>query len=72
MFQDAERFFHSITLTSYPTIKDDIQNAGGEWVDQEVVQSGNLITSRSSKDLRAYNQKMIELFARLCRARKAA
>jgi protease I len=51
------------TLTSYYTIQDDIRNAGGNWVDQEMVRDGNLVTSRSPKDLPAFNPAMVELFA---------
>ena len=50
-------------LTSYHTIQDDIRNAGGEWVDQEVVEDGNLVTSRQPSDLPAFNQAMLTLFA---------
>ena len=50
-------------LTSYYTIQDDIRNAGGEWVDQQVVQDDNWVTSRSPKDLPAFNPAMIQLFA---------
>lgn len=50
-------------LTSYHTIQDDIRNAGGNWVDQEVVRDRNWVTSRSPKDLPAFNPAMIELFA---------
>lgn len=39
------------TLTSYHTLRDDIQNAGGNWVDQEVVKDGQLITSRNPDDI---------------------
>jgi protease I len=52
------------TLTSYHTIQDDIRNAGGEWVDQEVVVDGNWVTSRQPADLPAFNRAMLELFAR--------
>jgi protease I len=48
------------TLTSYHTIQDDIRNAGGTWVDQEVVQDGNLITSRSPRDLPAFNRAILD------------
>ncbi|HEX5154658.1 MAG TPA: type 1 glutamine amidotransferase domain-containing protein [Parafilimonas sp.] len=48
------------TLTSYPSVKTDIVNAGAEWVDREVVVDNGLVTSRSPKDLEAFNQKMIE------------
>jgi protease I len=51
------------TLTSYHTIQDDIRNAGGTWVDQEVVVDGNWVTSRQPGDLPAFNRAMLELFA---------
>lgn len=51
------------TLTSYFTIQDDIRNAGGNWVDQESVRDGNLVTSRSPEDLPAFNSALISLFA---------
>jgi protease I len=51
------------TLTSYHTIQDDVRNAGGNWVDQEVVTDRNWVTSRQPKDLPAFNKAMIELFA---------
>lgn len=47
-------------LTSYFTIQDDIRNAGGNWVDEEVVVDGNLITSRKPDDLPAFNKAIIE------------
>jgi protease I len=51
------------TLTSWPSLKTDIINAGGEWVDEEVVTDNGLVTSRKPDDLPAFNQKMIEEFA---------
>src|SRR2546423_4632912 len=51
------------TLTSYPSIKTDIRNAGGKWVDEEVVVDQGLVTSRKPDDLPAFNAKMIEEFA---------
>ena len=51
------------TLTSYYTIQDDIRNAGGNWADQEMVRDGNWVTSRSPKDLPAFNPAMIRLFS---------
>jgi len=50
-------------LTSYPSIKTDLKNAGGNWVDQEVVVDQGLVTSRSPDDLPAFNQKMVEEIA---------
>src|SRR3954447_23266908 len=51
------------TLTSFPSIKTDIRNAGGEWVDEEVVVDQGLVTSRKPDDLPAFNDKMVEEFA---------
>ena len=50
------------TLTSWPSVKTDIENAGGDWVDEEVVVDDNIITSRSPKDLDAFVAKIIEEF----------
>jgi protease I len=51
------------TLTSWPSLQDDIRNAGGNWVDREVVVDGNWVSSRKPDDLPAFNQKMIEVIA---------
>jgi protease I len=51
------------TLTSYPSIKTDIRNAGGNWVDEEVVVDEGLVTSRNPDDLPAFCAKAIEEFA---------
>ncbi|MEY2561868.1 MAG: protease [Verrucomicrobiota bacterium] len=51
------------TLTSWPAIKADVRNAGGNWVDQEVVVDNGLVTSRKPDDIPAFNKKMIEEFA---------
>ena len=48
------------TMTSYPSLKTDLTNAGADWVDREVVVDNGLVTSRSPKDLEAFNKKMIE------------
>ncbi|HEY2019108.1 MAG TPA: type 1 glutamine amidotransferase domain-containing protein [Bryobacteraceae bacterium] len=52
-------------LTSWPTIQDDIRNAGGEWADEEVVVDQNFVTSRGPRDLPAFNREMIALFSRV-------
>src|SRR2546421_3123762 len=52
------------TLTSYHTIREDIRNAGGKWVDRGVVEDGNWVTSRQPSDLPAFNQAMLALFLR--------
>jgi len=52
------------TLTSYPSIQDDIRNAGGHGVDREVVEDGNRVTSRRPDDLPAFIEAMLALFAR--------
>jgi protease I len=51
------------TLTSWPTLQTDIRNAGGNWVDKEVVVDSGLVTSRKPDDIPAFNKKMIEEFA---------
>ncbi|MAL50485.1 MULTISPECIES: type 1 glutamine amidotransferase domain-containing protein [unclassified Methylophaga] len=50
-------------LTSWPSLRTDIQNAGGNWVDQEVVVDQGLVTSRKPDDLEAFCSKAIEEFA---------
>lgn len=50
-------------LTSWPAIQTDVRNAGGNWVDQEVVVDNGLVTSRKPDDIPAFNRKMIEEFA---------
>lgn len=50
-------------LSSWPSLKTDIRNAGGEWIDSEVVVDGQLVTSRKPDDLPAFNEAMISLFA---------
>jgi protease I len=47
-------------MTSWPTLQDDIRNAGGEWIDQEVVVDSNLISSRKPADIPAFSQKMLD------------
>ena len=51
------------TLTSWPSVKTDIVNAGGEWVDEEVHVDGGLVTSRKPDDLPAFTSKIVEEFA---------
>jgi protease I len=50
-------------VTSWPSLKTDLRNAGAEWVDQEVVVDGKLITSRKPDDIPAFNGAMIEVFS---------
>lgn len=47
------------TVTSYPSIRTDLRNAGANWVDQEVVEDGNLITSRWPDDLEAFSKALL-------------
>ena len=51
------------TLTSWPSLRTDIRNAGGTWVDEEVHVDQGLVTSRKPDDIPAFNEKMIEEFA---------
>ena len=46
-------------LTSWPSLQTDIRNAGGEWVDEEVVEDGNLITSRNPDDIPAFTKALL-------------
>ena len=50
-------------LTSWPTLATDIRNAGGDWVDEEVVVDGNLVTSRKPDDIPAFNREMLRIFS---------
>ena len=50
-------------VTSWPTLETDIRNAGGEWVDQEVVVDGNIVTSRKPDDIPAFNREMLRIFS---------
>ncbi len=51
------------TMTSWPSLQDDIRNAGGTWVDREVVRDGTWITSRKPDDLPAFNEAVIDALA---------
>src|SRR3954469_20673882 len=51
-------------IASWPSLRTDLRNAGAEWVDQEVVTDGNLVTSRKPDDIPAFNREMISLFSR--------
>jgi protease I len=52
-----------VKMTSYPSVKTDLRNAGAEWIDQEVVVDRGIVSSRKPDDLPAFNRKMIEEFA---------
>src|SRR5215217_3820765 len=52
------------TLTSWPSLQTDLRNAGANWVDEEVVVDGGLITSRNPDDLDAFGAAIVEEFAR--------
>ena len=49
-------------IASWPSVKTDLKNAGAEWVDEEMVRDGNLVSSRKPDDIPAFNRGMIELF----------
>ena len=57
------------TLTSWPSLKTDVRNAGGNWVDREVVEDHGIVTGRKPDDIPAFNERMIDLFEK---ARPAA
>ena len=60
------------TLTSWPSLKTDLTNAGAHWVDREVVVDDGLVTSRKPADIPAFNKKMIQEFAAGRHARRWA
>jgi protease I len=60
------------TITSWPSLKSDLINAGALWVDKEVVVDNGLITSRKPADIPAFNEKMIEEFAHSRYSRRRA
>lgn len=62
------------TVTSWPSLKTDIENAGGNWVDEQVILSNGVVTSRKPDDIPAFNREMIDLFSkgRMRSGRKAA
>lgn len=48
-------------MTSWPTLRDDIRNAGGTWIDEEAVVDGNWVSSRKPDDIPAFNRKLIDM-----------
>ena len=58
-------------IASWPSLKTDLRNAGAEWMDQEAVVDGNLVSSRKPDDIPAFNREMIGLFSRACVAQPA-
>jgi protease I len=58
-------------VTSWPSLQTDIRNAGGNWVDEEVVVDNGLVTSRKPDDLPAFNSKIVEEFAEGRHAKQA-
>jgi len=60
-------------IASWPSLKTDLRNAGAEWVDQEVVVDGNLVSSRKPADIPAFNRAKIDPFSKARgRARRTA
>ena len=53
-----------VRMTSYPSLKTDLKNAGAEWVDEEVVADKRIISSRTPDDLPAFNKAIVEEFAK--------
>jgi protease I len=62
-----------LRITSWPSLKTDLKNAGAEWVDEEMVRHKNVVSSRKPDDIPAFNRGMIELFSEAkSKTRKAA
>ena len=53
------------TITSWPTLQDDIRNAGGNWQDREVIRDGNWVSSRKPDDLPAFNRECVRLMSEI-------
>jgi protease I len=60
------------TMTSWPSLRTDLQNAGAKWVDQEVVVDRGLVSSRRPQDIPAFSRKLVEELAEGVHARRAA
>ena len=60
------------TITSWPSLKSDLINAGAHWVDREVVVDNGLVTSRKPADIPAFNKKVIQVFAEARPTRRGA
>jgi protease I len=60
------------TLTSWPSLKTDLKNAGANWVDKEVVTDGQFISSRKPDDLPAFNNAIIEAVGSGMRMKRAS
>jgi protease I len=58
------------TVTSWPSLRTDLENAGANWVDKEVAVDGNLITSRKPDDLPAFNHQLLDMLSHARPARK--
>jgi protease I len=63
---------HGRRLTSWPSLKTDLRNAGADWADKQVVVDQQLVTSRKPDDLSAFNREMIQLFTAAGGRRHAA
>ena len=61
-----------LNMTSWPSLQTDIENAGGNWVDEEVVVDNGIVTSRKPADIPVFNQKLIEEIAEGVHARSVA
>jgi protease I len=51
-------------ITSWPSLKTDLKNAGASWFDKEMVSEGNLVSSQKPDDIPAFNKGMLELFSK--------
>ncbi len=59
-------------MTSWPSLRTDLKNAGATWVDETVVRDGKLVTSRKPDDIPAFNREMLSLFSEASKPRAAA